>query len=244
MKNPVSLYLDWLRKSIEPVEATHEITMDILVPKGERVGKALIPCAIYTLSHEVDFNPTLVVKKTEEVKRELPKNKPFIYHPETEEVKLEKGEYVAWEQEERCPECQRKIVIAEVAETRYKSCPEIQIALSDPVKNDLKIPARFGIRFGDVRGAIISAIFNDALIAILLCALLFPASLPKLPPLPQIDISTFISPTLLLGIAFALLGVYMLPRSNYNAYKVWQWYSSVKHTLKPLPKADQRSTSV
>lgn len=219
--NLIKGYADWVKKSIIPEEPTHTIEMDILIRRGDKTGRALIPCAIYTLTHSVDLNPSLVMKRTKQEIRELPVNQPFSYHPESERVKLEDNERIEWREEERCAHCSKKLVIAEVSETRYRSCPEISITLSDPVKEDTKIPATFGIVRNDIYNNLVSTIvFNVGFIFIFYTLLEFK--------------NPFELANVLVLAAAMFSAIWFLPRQNYKAFKLWQWFNSVKNTLKPI----------
>jgi len=204
---------------VNPKEATHTVSMDIVIKKGEKTGKALVPCSIYTLSHEIDLNPTLVVKKTGEVKK-VPLGRTFLFHPDEEKLILEKGERVAnWQEEERCPHCNRKIVIAEVAETRYLSCPEIRVSLSDPVSEDVKIPAKFGVRVREIHERLLMVMLVNVLLLL----------------------TTYISwlaiyslGSCLVSIGIIALDLSFLPYLDYQTYKLWQWWRSMKATLQKV----------
>ena len=204
---------------MNPKEATHTVSMDIVIKKGEKTGKALVPCSIYTLSHEIDLNPTLVVKKTGEVKK-VPLGRTFLFHPDEEKLILEKGERVAnWQEEERCPHCNRKIVIAEVAETRYLSCPEIRVSLSDPVSEDVKIPAKFGVRVREIHERLLMVMLVNVLLLL----------------------TTYISwlaiyslGSCLVSIGIIALDLSFLPYLDYQTYKLWQWWRSMKATLQKV----------
>jgi len=219
MWNPLRCYLNWIRGSVNPKEATHTVSMDIVIKKGEKTGKALVPCSIYTLSHEIDLNPTLVVKKTGEVKK-VPLGRTFLFHPDEEKLILEKGERVAnWQEEERCPHCNRKIVIAEVAETRYLSCPEIRVSLSDPVSEDVKIPAKFGVRVREIHERLLMVMLVNVLLLL----------------------TTYISwlaiyslGSCLVSIGIIALDLSFLPYLDYQTYKLWQWWRSMKATLQKV----------
>ena len=220
MWNPLRCYLNWIRGSVNPKEATHTVSMDIVIKKGEKTGKALVPCSIYTLSHEIDLNPTLVVKKTGEVKK-VPLGRAFSFHPDEEELRLENGERIAWQEEERCPHCNRKIVIAEVAETRYLSCPEIRVSLSDPVPEDVRIPAKFGIRVREIHERFLATILVDALLSLALW--LSVSSLWYYPFASGLWV-----------ISIVILGLLYLPRENYRMYKLWNWWRSMNATLQKV----------
>lgn len=200
--------------------------MDVVIRKGERTGRALVPCAIYTLSHQIDLNPSLVVKSTGET-RDVPLGK-VSFDPEREELKLNKGEEIRWQEEERCPSCKRKIVIAEVSETRYRSCPEIAVSLSDPAPNDIKIPAKFGIRIKEIRDRFLTTIGVDAGIGLIVCLIYYNPPTYSLNPYSVVQLICLIS----LGI----LSISPLPILNYQSYKLWQWWRSVKATLRPISR--------
>lgn len=92
MKNPIKLYLNYLRKSIEPKDATHDVSMNIEIPKGKTEGRVLIPCATYTLSHSIDLNPALIRKKDKKFIKKLPVKKRIEFDSNKYDVVLTEEE--------------------------------------------------------------------------------------------------------------------------------------------------------
>lgn len=60
MRNPLRWYIEKVKSCIEPTNPTHNINMNVEIPVGEKEGRALIPCSIYTMTHIIDVNPSLV----------------------------------------------------------------------------------------------------------------------------------------------------------------------------------------
>lgn len=161
----------WLR----PTEPSHVVDMIVRIPKGASEGTALIPCAMETISHSIDINPSLV-----------------------------KGE--------RCDKCGGKVPLAEIKETRYRSCPLVTIRLNAPATQELNVPITFGI----YRWQVLSMIWV----------------LPAIFPFMALFLVATASLSLLWGLGTAALGpLYFLwaPR------KLRKWYKSVKPTLRPYP---------
>lgn len=125
--------------------------VSVKIKKGETTGEVNIPCDFDFFAYGVDFNPSLIKKKTKKKIKELPLNEPFMYHPNKEEVILEDNEEMQYEKEvERCPHCGQPVVVAEVCETRYRSDPVFKIRLSNPAPYDLEIPVKFGFKKRDL----------------------------------------------------------------------------------------------
>lgn len=144
------------------------VTMNLKIKKGEDSGHVHIPCAFETLTHSIDFNPSLIKKKGREFinffnpkekwkfvedKREEnyyinKTKKKVIYNPDKFMIEMSKAEKKTGyylDEIERCSHCGQKTVISEIQETQYRSCPIIDVRLSDKAKEDLIIPIKFGV---------------------------------------------------------------------------------------------------
>lgn len=218
---------------ITPVEPTHKVKMNIEIKKGQIEGTVLVPCAIYTLTHGIDLNPSLIKKKTKEVVKNFKFGEKIAYDPKTEKVVLTEEEKkmleenpdkkIEWEEYERCPHCGQKAVVATVSETRYRSCPSIAVKLSDAAKEDVVIPVEFGLIKKDVRNAIwlpfVVAGVTFGLVA---------NNLTLFQPADWLHA---------LGLLVASLAVsYFVACIFYSGFKMWDWWRAVKDSLTEVAK--------
>jgi hypothetical protein len=157
------------------------VNLTVEVKKGQQFGEVVIPCAIETLSHSIDLNPSLLsIKDKKEVlhigvdekytfiedhnvvsyqvdkaKKELRYN-PMGYVLEI--TKEEKKQRVYMEEINKCQHCGRKEFVAKVEETKYKSCPSIGVKLAEPADRDLHIPVKFGLSTIDATVRVLNGI--------------------------------------------------------------------------------------
>jgi hypothetical protein len=247
MKNPLKWYMKRLRESVEPKSATHDISMNVQIPKGKIQGRSLVPCTIYTLSHSIDLNPSLIKRKDRSVVKELPANKKIDYDPKKYDVVLteeEKKQGYVLKELERCKHCGGKVVIAEVAETRYRSCPDIRVRVSDKAKENLVIPVKFGIRRPEIRARLIFTIFINVVMLFIILNLLFNVDLlGGFGKAVNLGI-THIIPSNMIGkiISYSLasLGLliflHFMVTINYGTYRMYSWYLKVKPSLRKSRK--------
>lgn len=234
--NPIKWYIGKVKNSIEPTNPTHRINMSVEIPVGEKEGRALIPCSIYSMDHMIDINPSLIRKKDKKIIKNIPTDENIKYDPEKFDVVLTKeekeGGYVLNEID-RCPHCGLKTVIAEVAETRYRSCPDIKVRISDPAKENLVIPVKFGVR----KGQILFTMFMPFILDIFLVWAVLSIKYPQLNILGEsvaklIQFNYIFS--ILLIIPVCLFMCHILVLSHYKAYKLSKWYNFVKPTLEKV----------
>jgi len=146
--NLISWFFDKINR---PNNINTVATMNVEIKKGEKKGEAWVPCTFETLSYGIDINPSLVKKKKPTKIRNLPVDEKFIYHPDTEEVQLDEDERLEeYDEVERCSHCGQPAIVAEVKSTKYRSCPLVEIELSNPATQDLIIPVNFGFNKWDV----------------------------------------------------------------------------------------------
>jgi len=239
-KNPFRWYRNVLRNSIEPTDPTHRINMYVEIQKGKTEGRDLIPCAIYTMDHQIDVNPSLIRKKDKKFLKKLPLNKKIEYDSKKYDVILTKDEknkgYVLTELE-RCKHCGSRIVIAEVAETRYRSCPDVKVRVSDPAKDNLIIPVHFGVRRGQILFGMMFPFIFDVVLIWGALTLLYPninvlgtwfhnglAVIGGVNKIPLYIIAA------LMFLFFAHITILI----HYKGFKLFKWYSKVKPTLKEV----------
>lgn len=231
-------YKQHMKDSIIPKEYSHQVTMNIEIPKGEKQGHALIPCQIYAMDHSIDLNPSLIRKKDKKIIKHLKLGKRIEYDSETYDVVLTKEEKnLGYELEEleRCDKCGNKIVIAEVAQTRYRSCPDVWVTLSDIAKESIIIPVKFGVNKKDILTAYWLLPITITGLALITIDFLGIKILPTIAT-GQISIATGqILFTILFGAMLAALWLYFMPRLIYKNYKLIQWYNTIKHTLTKNP---------
>jgi len=236
--NPIKWYIHKVKNSIEPTNPTHRINMSIEINKGQTEGRALIPCSIYSMDHEIDTNPSLLRKKDKKIIKNILTNENIKYDPEKFDVVLtkeEKEEGYVLNEVDRCPHCGLKTVIAEVAETRYRSCPDIKVRISDPAKENLVIPVKFGVR----KGQILFTMFTPFVFDIFLIWILLTFKYPSLNILGE-SINKLVQFNIIIGIVMivpvALFVFHIGVLCHYKAYKLSKWYKSVKQTLEKVEK--------
>lgn len=233
LQNPLKWYISKIKNSIEPTNPTHKISMSVEIPTGQTEGRALIPCAIYTMDHSIDANPALIRKKDKKVVKTYPTGKKIKYDSKKYDLILtdkEKKKGYELVEIERCSHCGLKTVIAEVAETRYRSCPDIKVRVSDPAKEDLVIPVDFGVRKGQIiAGIIIPFIFDFLLIYLFLSTFYNFNPLNHFFTKPLLTVLPFVGPFLLGLIMLFFLHIAIL--AHYKGYKLSKWYTKVKPTL-------------
>ena len=241
LQNPLKWYISKIKDSIEPTNPTHKISMSVEIPKGQTEGRALVPCAIYTMDHEIDTNPALIRKKDRKVVKTYPTNKHIKYDPKKYDLVLtdnEKKNRYELIEIERCPHCGLKTVIAEVAETRYRSCPDIKVRVSDPAKENLVIPVDFGVRKSQIiTGMVLPFVFDFLLIY------LFLTTTFEVNPLNAFTIN-IIQPIPIIGYFFigaiSLLLLHTAISAHYKGYKLSKWYSKAKPTLREVKNYRKR----
>lgn len=235
-KNPIKWYINLVKNSIEPTNPSHKVTMKVEIPKGKKEGRALIPCAIYTMDHSIDVNPSLIKKKDKKFIKHLPTNKKLEYDPRKYDVILtedEKNKGYVLEELERCKECGSRVVIAEIAETRYRSCPDVKVRISDKAKEDLIIPIEFGIRKSQVYTQLIFPLILDLLFIYAFLEFFGISFFDKLGIFPLFEIFPLIV-KISLGLLIGIFFLHCLVFSHYKLYKLYKWYNKVNPTLKKV----------
>jgi hypothetical protein len=243
-KNPIKWYQKQVLDSVEPTTLTHRIRMNIDIPKGDTKGRALIPCTIYSFDHSIDLNPALIRKKDGKVMKEFPVNTQYSYDSNKYDVQLTEEEIkngYTLEELEKCEHCGQRLVIAEVAETRYRSCPDIKVRVSDPAKEDLKIPVDFGINKTDVVAGMWAWAVIDGLIIAMLLPVLFNLNWGQW--LAQKIVAFTPSPilTAMLWVSVAVCSFLVsitLVKIHYKSYRLWKWWNEVKDTVTEVRVAD------
>ena len=242
-KNPLGWYINYVKKHIEPTSPSHEVSMRVDIPKGKKNGRALIPCSIYTLTHTIDLNPALVRKRDKKVVKKLPLNKKIKYDSKKYDVMLtkeEKKKGYQLNEIERCSKCGLKTVIAEVCETRYRSCPDIRVKVSDKAKENLTIPVKFGV----IKRQIFMHLFFPLILDFFLVAFF----LDKFFHVDIIPLDNLITPLLssfsvlgyILLIVFFGLAIHIAIVMHYSSFKLFKWYINVKPTLKKVKDSINR----
>lgn len=236
-QNPIKWYVNAVKGSIEPSNLSHRIRMHIDIPKGQTKGRALIPCAIYSYDHGIDLNPALIRRKDGKKIKELPVNKNISYDSKKYDVQLtkeEKKKGFTLEEIERCKHCGQRTVIAEIAETRYRSCPDIKVRVADKAKEDLRIPVDFGINKTDVYVGMWSWLVVDVILAYVVLNSVFKWD-PIAKGLGAITSAapTFVSYGLMLPLVIIATGIatISIAQFHYKAYALWKWWREVKHTV-------------
>lgn len=245
-RNPIKWYIEQVKDSVEPTDLSHRVRMHIDIKKGETKGRALIPCSIYSFDHSIDLNPALIRKKDKKKIKEFPVNTKFTYDSRKYDVELteqEKKQGYTLEELDMCEHCGQKLVIAEVAETRYRSCPDIKVRVADKAKEDLRIPVDFGINLSDVRGGMIwSWVLLDSMIALMILVQFFhvkPMDWISLPGklmvvyLPHWLLWLILVPLLLF---FSVWFLVIVGKIHYKAYRLWRWWSEVKSSVVEVDK--------
>lgn len=248
-KHPYKWYVNRLKNEIEPTNPTHQITMRIDIPKGKTEGRALIPCSIYTLSHSIDLNPSLIRKKDGKILKHLSVNKKINYDSNKYDVRLtpeEKKLGYQLKELERCNHCGQKLVIAELAETRYRSCPDIKVRVADKAKENLTIPVTYGVRTGQIRSFLIFPLILDLILVY--SVLTYVGAIPhswldgifsnSISLLPKVLLWAIGLPIVLL--CFVLVSHFYIS-THYRAYRLYKWYSKVKPTLKCVKDKNWRN---
>ncbi len=241
--NPIKWYIQNVKDSIEPTNLSHRVRMNIDIPKGATKGRALIPCAIYSFDHSIDLNPALIRRKDKKKISEFPVNKRFSYDSNKYDVQLTKQEKklgYTLDEIEKCRHCGQRLVIAEVAETRYRSCPDIKVRVADNAKEDLKIPVDFGINKKDVMMGMWSWLFFDSVIVFV-----------GFSAVTGFNLSEYTTPFIsaipnwvkwIVGIPLVawvlLMLIVMLSRIHYKAYMLWKWWRNIKPTLTKIRVAN------
>lgn len=219
---------DWYK--VKPTEPTHTIEMPINIKKGEDYGECVIPCAFYTGGFGVDLNPSLVKKKTGKKIRDIALGEKVILKKD-ERIVLDNDNQRIIETEdelEKCSTCGKSIVVSEVREIQYRSCPRIGVKLSHIVDQDVIIPARFGIHLPEIRDTVFMCSVGMGLI------LGFSLGIGLF-----MDVTTFI----LLGqqIDPLMIRIMMIVVGSITSFVILQpiihltrWWAAVKNTLKPI----------
>lgn len=242
-ENPFKWYINKIKNGIEPTNPTHEVSMRIDIPKGEIEGRALIPCSIYTLSHSIDLNPSLIRKKDGKILKQIPVKQKISYDSNKYDVVLteeEKNLGYQLKEIERCEHCGQKLVIAELAETRYRSCPDIKVRVADKAKEDLVIPVKYGVRKGQILFFLINPFILDFIFIYIVLHLFFNINLFSFMSISNFSLIPKIFLYLILT-AFFLFLCHTFISSHYRAYKLFKWYSKVKPTLKKINEKNWRN---
>lgn len=235
-QNPIRWYLQTVKDSVEPTTLSHRIRMNIDIKKGATKGRALIPCAIYSYDHSIDLNPALIRRKDKKVIKQLPVNKNISYDSNKFDVQLTKNEKklgYTLNEIEKCKHCGQKLVIAEIAETRYRSCPDIKVRVASKAKEDLKIPVDFGINRSDVIYGMTAWIVLDLITVFLVFSMITGFSLAT----PLNNFFSSMPSTVMKTICWVLIGFMGLmwfvaiSRIHYKAFRLWKWWNEVKHTV-------------
>lgn len=232
-QNPYKWYKEYLRSTIEPKSATHNVSMTVEIPKGKTQGRALVPCAMYTLSHEIDLNPSLIRKRDNKIIKKLPVNKRVSFDSNKYDVKLTEEEKLAnykLEEVERCSKCGLKTVIAEVAETRYRSCPDIRVRVSDKAKENLVIPVKFGVRKAEITHTFYSIFIMDFVFIYAVLSFIFPEINILSSTMNKIVGYNHIIGYISIGLV-ALFCINVFIVLHYKGYKLFKWYNQIKSTF-------------
>jgi len=261
LKHPVKSYANYIRHTIIPKPYSHRIVIPINIRKGEQSGNALIPCTIYAMDHSLDLNPALIRKKDKKIMQNFQANKnhkyitdndirgyrvkgkKVIYNPNDYVLELtenEKNKGYILKELERCRKCGQKLVIAELQATRYRSCPSVKVKLGDNAKEDIIIPVEYGINKSDItRRYWITPILFFCLIYITILMttgfdfiswltnkLNFGIAIPS-------QANGYIY-WIIIGMLLVFIWLIFIPIHIYGTYKLFQWYNSVKHTLRKV----------
>lgn len=235
-RNPIKWYVQEVKTCIEPTSLKHRIRMNIDIKKGETKGRALIPCAIYSFDHSIDLNPALIRRKDGKKVKDLPVNKNISYDSKKYDVQLTKEEKklgYKLEQLESCKHCGQRLVIAEIAETRYRSCPDIKVRVADKAKEDLRIPVDFGINKSDVYFGMTFWIIVDAVIVytIINSVTGWNIGIPinnAFNAIPSTIMMILLTPIFIWLMFWVTIHI---ARIHYKAYKLFTWWKQVKHTV-------------
>jgi len=142
-----------------------------------------------------------------------------------------KVKQVEYSEFERCDKCEQKLVVAEVKQTRYRSCPSIKVVLGDKAKQDVVVPVEFGVNKSDItaRYWFIPILIGGSILstAVLLGWEIPPISLGF--TIPNIGSTvTWILNIFLVG----FIWLYFMPQYLYKTYKLFTWYNSVKAQMR------------
>lgn len=242
---PFRAYVRYIKHSIVPKPYSHQVKMNINIKKGQQSGNALIPCTIYAMDHSIDMNPALIRKKDKKVMKYYKPGQKIKYNSNNYTVELTKEEkeqgYVLRELE-RCKHCGQKLVIAEVEQTRYRSCPSINVKLGDKAKQDLVVPVQFGVNKADITSSyFVVPIFLSIIVlgTLSLLGINWTKYLTfALDKIPNVTFSAGASSVITIVVTALFLGflwLYMVPLMLYKNIKLLQWYYQVKPTMKKSP---------
>jgi ribosomal protein S27AE len=260
LQHPIRSYVNSIKHSILPKPYSHQVKMNVLIKKGQKSGTALIPCSIYAMDHSIDLNPALIRKKDKKPLVYInPKDKVTFVEDEsidTYEIEKKKIRYnpnnivvtltddeqkkgyelqqVKLEEYERCTRCGQKVVLAEVAQTRYRSCPEIHVKLADPAKADTTVPVEFGVNKADIITWPMVAVFGILSIVWITIAMMWPnwaIGLLGTGSGPLINTPLWVG-NAMRAVLIIFLWVFLVPRLIYKPITLIRWYKSVKKDMK------------
>ena len=239
LENPIKWYVNTVKSSIEPTTLDHRIRMGINIKKGKTTGRALIPCAIYSYDHSIDLNPALIRRKDNKKVKDIPVNKAFSYDSKRYNLQLtkqEKEQGYTLNEIKKCNHCNQRLVIAEVAETRYRSCPDIKVRVADKAKEDIYIPVDFGINKSDVFTGMFAWVVFDMFLAVAAIQYFTKTDfinfgINKIDAVVNIPNYMILPIIVILSLFFGLFLLVFLGRVHYKAYKLWKWWNEVKHTV-------------
>lgn len=236
-------YVDHIKHSIIPKPYSHQVKMNIVVKKGQRSGTALIPCAIYAMDHSIDLNPALIRKKDRKLIKMYKPGQKIKYDSNNYVVELtddEKKKGYVLRELERCKHCGQKLVISEVKQTRYRSCPSIEVKLGDPAKEDTVVPVEFGVNKSDITN-----MYWATPLLIIGCVWLSLIFLLGHDPLsafamehPIVNFSDSTSLIIAWVLKIALVGfiwVLFIPTLLFKTYSLLKWYYQIKGSLRKSP---------
>lgn len=257
-------YKNHLKHSVIPLPYSHQVKMNIPIKKGEQSGTALIPCTIYAMDHSIDMNPSLIRKKdnktikyfdpdkfrfvqdnsidTYEVTKKVVRYNPNNFVLELSEDEKLQGYHLS--ELDRCKKCGQKLVVAEVKQTRYRSCPSVNVKLGDKSKEDLIVPVEFGFNKSDVMAcwwlypimigmcAIFTAsIFGYNPVVFDLSDSAVQGMLAKIIPVAILKTLTYI----VIGLVLATIWLYLIPKMIYKGYRILSWYYKIKPFVSKSP---------
>ena len=232
-------YINHIKNSVIPKPYSHSVKMNVEIKKGKKEGTALIPCTIYAMDHSIDLNPSLIRKKDKRLIKNFKPGEKIKYNTKKYDVLLTKNEinkgYILRELE-RCDKCGQKVVISELKQTRYRSCPSIKIKLGDKSKENVIVPVNFGVNKSDITSSywvtpllILISLYGSLLI-------LFPTtfSLNNI-HYASVSISSLTVKIIqysIIGVVLAFLWLYVIPKKIYGFWALHKWYKHIKPTLK------------
>ena len=251
-KNPIRWYAWFLDAQITAEEPTDIIEMNVEIKKGEKEGAAIIPCSIFTVAHAIDLNPSLLKKKTGKI-TEIPINGKVevAYNPNEDILLLNSDEKIIKqrpltpkdEEYEKCGNCGQKVVVAQVTQTRYRSCPKVEVELSHPVTEDVIIPMNFGINIDEIK-SITKTREIFLVIASLMILMIFCAYAPIFFPNMSDGIATWqpseavqllmiqLSYGIMLPGLLFFMTFFLLVPLLYASWATRKWWKSVEKTMK------------